>query len=275
MSGIWPVFQGIRSIEVSDGRLINELDNAQARRVVVIGREASKQLFADRNPVGSALKLNGLTYTVIGRVRQKFQDSNYSGPDDRRLFVPYEAMRRDFPMHGAVRHPGFNRRHRGGAVPVGGRFAPSSRWTATRSTVCSVSSARPWWSRKSGTSSRPVHGFDEGRPRGAVALEHRHRVGDVQQDDSGDEELLPGREPDYAGARRHRRDEHHAGRRAGAHAGNRPAQGAGGDAGDHSPAVHRRRRRTDVDERHVRVCRRHRARAGSSTCCRCPRVFPG
>ena len=105
VSGIWPVFQGIRTIEVSDGRLINELDNTQARRVVVIGREASKQLFADRNPVGAALKLNGLTYTVIGRIRQKFQDSNYSGSDERRLFVPYEAMRRDFPMQGPFDTP--------------------------------------------------------------------------------------------------------------------------------------------------------------------------
>jgi putative ABC transport system permease protein len=105
VSGIWPEFQGIRTIEVSDGRLINELDNTQARRVVVIGREASKQLFADRNPVGAALKVNGLTYTVIGRIRQKFQDSNYSGSDERRLFVPYEAMRRDFPMQGPFDTP--------------------------------------------------------------------------------------------------------------------------------------------------------------------------
>jgi putative ABC transport system permease protein len=105
MSGIWPEFQGIRTIEVSDGRLINEPDNTQARRVVVIGREAAKQLFADRNPVGEELKLNGLTYTVIGRIRQKFQDSNYTGPDERRLFVPYEAMRRDFPMQGRFDTP--------------------------------------------------------------------------------------------------------------------------------------------------------------------------
>src|SRR3954468_7351212 len=34
VSGVWPVFQTIRSIEVSDGRLINQLDDAQARRVV-------------------------------------------------------------------------------------------------------------------------------------------------------------------------------------------------------------------------------------------------
>src|SRR5262245_29979168 len=75
MSGIWPSFQGIRAIEVSDGRLITEADNAEARRVVIIGREASIQLFADRNPIGESIKLNGLSYTVIGRIRRKFQDS--------------------------------------------------------------------------------------------------------------------------------------------------------------------------------------------------------
>jgi putative ABC transport system permease protein len=105
MSGIWPAFQGIRAIEVSEGRLINDADNADARRVVVIGREASIQLFADRNPIGQELKLNGLSYTVIGRVRQKYQDSNYTGRDDLRLFVPYEAMRRDFPLPGAFDTP--------------------------------------------------------------------------------------------------------------------------------------------------------------------------
>jgi putative ABC transport system permease protein len=100
MSGIWPQFQDIRTIEVSHGRLINQADNDEARRVVVIGREAATQLFADRDPIGAELKLNGLGYTVIGKIRQKFQDSSYTGRDELRLFVPYEAMRRDFPLLG-------------------------------------------------------------------------------------------------------------------------------------------------------------------------------
>ena len=100
MSGIWPDFQAIRTIEVSHGRLINQVDNDQARRVVVIGREAATQLFADRDPIGEEVKLNGLSYTVIGKIRQKFQDSSYSGRDELRLFIPYEAMRRDFPLIG-------------------------------------------------------------------------------------------------------------------------------------------------------------------------------
>jgi putative ABC transport system permease protein len=105
VSGIWPEFQAIRTIEVSDGRLLNQADNDEARRVVVIGREAAIQLFADRNPVGEDLKLNGLSYTVIGRIRRKFQDSNYTGRDELRLFIPYEAMKRDFPMTGTFDTP--------------------------------------------------------------------------------------------------------------------------------------------------------------------------
>jgi putative ABC transport system permease protein len=100
MSGIWPIYQYIRTIEVDRGRLINEQDCQEERRVLVLGFEMSKQLFADRDPVGHHLTLNGLPYTVIGRVRKKEQDSNYTGPDNNRLFAPYETMRKDFPMPG-------------------------------------------------------------------------------------------------------------------------------------------------------------------------------
>jgi putative ABC transport system permease protein len=100
MSGVWPIYQFIRTIEVDRGRLINEQDCQEARRVVVLGFEMSKQLFADRDPAGQQLTINGLPYTIIGRVRKKDQDSNYTGPDNNRLFAPYETMRKDFPMPG-------------------------------------------------------------------------------------------------------------------------------------------------------------------------------
>jgi putative ABC transport system permease protein len=98
LSGVWPAYQDMRTIEVDRGRLISDADCQEARRVVVIGTEASRQLFAERDPVGSVLSLNGLPYSVIGRVRKKDQDSNYTGADNERLFIPYEAARKDFPM---------------------------------------------------------------------------------------------------------------------------------------------------------------------------------
>ncbi|HEU4388068.1 MAG TPA: FtsX-like permease family protein, partial [Blastocatellia bacterium] len=56
--------------------------------------------FADRDPVGKQVTINGTPYTVIGRIRKKEQDSNYTGEDNARVFMPYETMKRDFPLRG-------------------------------------------------------------------------------------------------------------------------------------------------------------------------------
>ncbi|MBI2150748.1 MAG: ABC transporter permease [Acidobacteria bacterium] len=105
MSGVWPVFQSIRTIEVERGRLLTGADNEQSRRVVVIGYEAVKQLFADRDPIGAQITLNALPYTIVGKIRKKEQDSNYTGADNERLFIPYETMRKDFPIPGNLNTP--------------------------------------------------------------------------------------------------------------------------------------------------------------------------
>jgi len=105
MSGIWPIFQTIRTIEVDRGRLLGEPDNDQSRRVIVIGYEAAKQLFADRDPIGAEVTLNSIPYTIVGKIRKKDQDSNYTGADNERLFIPYETMRKDFPIPGNLNTP--------------------------------------------------------------------------------------------------------------------------------------------------------------------------
>ena len=105
MSGVWPVFQKIRTIEVDRGRLLNDTDDREARRVVVIGYLAAQQLFADRDPIGQQVQLNGIPYTIIGKIRRKDQDSNYTGADNERLFIPFETMKKDFPLTGGLNTP--------------------------------------------------------------------------------------------------------------------------------------------------------------------------
>ena len=105
LSGIWPIYQYMRTIEVDRGRPISEEDCRQARRVAILGFDAAKQLFADRDPVGASVTLNAVPYVVIGRVRKKQQDSNYQGQDDGRFFIPYETARKDFPLPGSMNTP--------------------------------------------------------------------------------------------------------------------------------------------------------------------------
>src|SRR6266404_3355873 len=96
--GVWPEYQRFRSLKVSEGRLMNDADEQQSNRVVILGVEAAQQLFPGKPAVGSPLTMNGKPYTVIGVLEKKQQNGSYgSGPDNTQLFVPYSSMARDFP----------------------------------------------------------------------------------------------------------------------------------------------------------------------------------
>ena len=97
VTGSWPEFADIRSLAISQGRFYDWEDQRQARRVAFLGSDASKQLFPGRNPVGENLYLNNFPYIVIGVMLKKKQDSSYDGWDVNKIFIPFAAMRRDFP----------------------------------------------------------------------------------------------------------------------------------------------------------------------------------
>jgi putative ABC transport system permease protein len=95
--GIEPQYQDIRTIDIEHGRGFRFSDEEQALRVAVVGSDAAAQLFGTRDSVGQTVTIGGLPYVVIGKIRKKDQDSNYSGPDNDKVFIPYSAMARDFP----------------------------------------------------------------------------------------------------------------------------------------------------------------------------------
>jgi len=97
VAGVEPPYQAIRTIELDRGRPFNWRDEEQVRRVVILGHDLAAQLFGARDPLGETVAIGGRPYVVVGRIRRKAQDSNYSGPDNRKAFVPFAAMRRDFP----------------------------------------------------------------------------------------------------------------------------------------------------------------------------------
>ena len=97
--GVYPDYMIMRTIEVRPGgRVINEGDNASARRVCILGDEVKDQLFGREPAVGKAIVIAGLPYLVIGDLVPKDQNSNYAGPDARMIYVPFHALARDFPL---------------------------------------------------------------------------------------------------------------------------------------------------------------------------------
>jgi putative ABC transport system permease protein len=101
ISGVEPQYQNIRTIELAYGRLFTWQDEEQVSRVAIVGFDIAEQLFGKRSVTGETITLNGVPYTVVGKIRKKNQDSNYSGPDNNKIFVPFAAMARDLPRRDA------------------------------------------------------------------------------------------------------------------------------------------------------------------------------
>ena len=85
-------YSRVRNMTVESGRWITEEDQLQKQRVVVMGAEAAKKMFGEIPPESEELRINGLSFTVVGVLRTKTQISNYNTPDNECLFMPYETM---------------------------------------------------------------------------------------------------------------------------------------------------------------------------------------
>jgi putative ABC transport system permease protein len=97
VSGVWPSYQDFRSLHLAEGRYMTDEDETDMRRVTILGSNAAKQLFPGQVAIGATVSMAGYPYTVIGVLEEKKQNSNYSGPDNDKIYVPYSAMSRDFP----------------------------------------------------------------------------------------------------------------------------------------------------------------------------------
>ena len=90
VTGNDPNVLDVRSLKVDQGRFYNLEDQIQRARVAVIGSEAKEKLFSGRNALGERIRLNGLSFEVVGVLTAKMQEGN----DDinRVVYVPFTTM---------------------------------------------------------------------------------------------------------------------------------------------------------------------------------------
>ena len=90
VTGNYPNVLPIRAMKMGPGRFYNAEDQVQHARVAVIGSEAKEKLFSGRNALGEHIRLDGLSFEVIGVLSAKMQEGN----DDinRVIYVPFTTM---------------------------------------------------------------------------------------------------------------------------------------------------------------------------------------
>lgn len=89
MVGIYPVFGEMRNIFAEmGGRFINKIDLEKRKRVVFIGNQLKEDLFGKDEAIGKYIIIDNVPFLVIGVMKEKKQDSSYSGRDENKAFIP-------------------------------------------------------------------------------------------------------------------------------------------------------------------------------------------
>ncbi|MFV0419713.1 MAG: ABC transporter permease [Dysgonomonas sp.] len=94
--GIYPDHFKIEGMHIVSGRLFNELDIEDSRKVCVIGKEVYETLFQQNEPTdGQYIRVNGIYFQVIGVVRPKSRAS-IGGDVETSIFLPFSTTQRAF-----------------------------------------------------------------------------------------------------------------------------------------------------------------------------------
>jgi putative ABC transport system permease protein len=80
----------MRRMNVEDGSFFTDLDENNHSRVAILGADVKKKLFSGQNALGEKVRLDGISYEVIGVLKHVIQDGddNMNG----KVYIPFSAM---------------------------------------------------------------------------------------------------------------------------------------------------------------------------------------
>jgi putative ABC transport system permease protein len=88
--GVDPDIQNIWNLNIQYGRFLNDQDNLSHGYYAVIGSEAKDKLFSGILPLGETIRLNGVSFQVVGVIAPRMQESD--SDENRSVYIPYNSM---------------------------------------------------------------------------------------------------------------------------------------------------------------------------------------
>jgi len=88
--GLDPSIQAVWNLELEEGRFLNDADNLQHGLYAVLGSEARDKLFSGMPAVGESVRIDGVSFDVIGvaqpRIQQGDSDVNHT------VYIAFDSM---------------------------------------------------------------------------------------------------------------------------------------------------------------------------------------
>ena len=93
--GIDEAYANEGQVDMSAGRFFTEEENRRRASVAVIGADIAKSLYANVDPLGKPITVNGHEFQVIGTMNRPA--ASMFGQDDDRVLVPFFTLRKTYP----------------------------------------------------------------------------------------------------------------------------------------------------------------------------------
>lgn len=90
VTGVDPPMGDIWALNVDEGRWLDEADNLSHSYNVVLGSEAKEKLFSGMDALGQSIRVNGVTFQVVGVLKPRMQEAD--NDDNRVVYAPYNSM---------------------------------------------------------------------------------------------------------------------------------------------------------------------------------------
>jgi putative ABC transport system permease protein len=117
VTGDVPDFTHVEPLQISRGRFVNPRDMQDQRKVAVIGRLVTEQLFEPgEDPIGQYLQIKGVNFLVVGEVKS-LKAGDEGDKLNANVFVPFSTFQ-----------AAFNQRDRVGWFTVGANPTYSAVW---------------------------------------------------------------------------------------------------------------------------------------------------
>ena len=92
VKGVYPAQFRIETPVLHYGRLINDIDIQERRKVCVIGHDVNSTLFKGEDPCGKYIRVNGIYYQVAGVISPISSGININGRTQESVFLPFSTM---------------------------------------------------------------------------------------------------------------------------------------------------------------------------------------
>lgn len=97
VQGIHPDGAVVESLILKSGRLLNQRDQLENRKVAIIGEPVRDQLFKEEDPIGKSIVMDGASYKVVGVYHDKEGERTM-----RRLYIPISTLQKVYSTNDRI-----------------------------------------------------------------------------------------------------------------------------------------------------------------------------